>query len=190
MSDRAPVVGHPELLDRILGNIQEGLAENLAWLDKAFGKAERLVKYDNFRKRIYTPCVYDTGNEYREVLPDSGIGNFSFFVVNDPQEVDWLPNVSVGIVATASLIVWFDFRRIFGSPDIRDIEQVKKQILDVLNGGFWLKAGGLKVTRIWERAENIYKGFSLDEVDNQFLMQPYGGLRFDIELKIKETCNL
>lgn len=188
MNERAPQVEHPELLDRIIGNIQEGLVENLAWLDKAFGKAERLVKFDNFRRRIYIPSVYDTENEYKEVLPDSGIGNFSFFVIDDPQTVSWLPKVSVGLEVAASLIVWFDYRRIFGSPDIRDSEQVKKQVLDALNGGFWLKAGRITVTRIWERAENIYKGFSLDEVDNQFLMHPYGGLRIEMTLQITESC--
>lgn len=41
---KAPVVDNPELLDRIIGNIQNGLVDNLLWLDYAFGRAERLVK--------------------------------------------------------------------------------------------------------------------------------------------------
>lgn len=41
---KAPVIDNPELLDRIIGNIQNGLVDNLPWLDFAFGRAERLVK--------------------------------------------------------------------------------------------------------------------------------------------------
>lgn len=68
------------------------------------------------------------------------------------------------------------------------MEPIKAEILKVLNGGFWLRSGRLTVTQIEEKAENIYKGYSLDEVDNQFLMHPFGGLRFDGKLTINESC--
>ena len=42
---KAPVIDNPELLDRIIGNMQNGLVDNLPWLDFAFGRAERLGKY-------------------------------------------------------------------------------------------------------------------------------------------------
>lgn len=187
MADVSRVVD-PELLDLIISNIQEGLADNLGWLDKVFGRAERLVKTDNRGRRIYTPNVYVGGNEYIEVSPDAQIGNFAFFWVDDPQEVDWLPKVSVGLKVPFSLIVWLDYRKVFNSPDVRNKEQVKKQVLDVLNGGFWLKTGRVTVNRIYELAENIYRGFSLDEIDNQFLMHPFGGFRFEGTLEVTETC--
>lgn len=182
------MVKNPELLDRIIGNIQTGLVDNLPWLDVAFGRAERLVKNDRNGKRYYTPNVYAGGNDYMEVSPDANIGNFSFFWVDDPQEVSAEPHISVGIKATFSLIFWFDYRTIFNDASNRNKEVVKRQILDVLNGGFWLKHGRFSITRIYEKAENIYKGFSLDEVDNQFLMHPFGGFRFEGELSIGETC--
>lgn len=185
---KAPTVENPELLDKIIANIQNGLVDNIGWLDKAFGRAERLVKYDVNGKKIYTPNVYAGENDYTCVTPDSGIGNFSFFWIDDPQNVEWEPCVSIGIKAPFSLIVWFDFRTITNSSNIRDKESVKRQILDVLNGGFWLKSGSITVNKVYELAENIYKGFSLDEIDNQFLMHPYGGFRFEGELQISENC--
>ena len=132
--------------------------------------------------------MYAGGNEYKDVSPDSGIGNFCFFWVDDPQTIDWLPNVQIGISTPFSIIFWFDYRRIFNSANIRNRESIKKQILDVLNGGFWLKHGSIKINRIYELAENVYRGFSLDEIDNQYLMHPYGGMRFDGELSISESC--
>lgn len=117
-------------------------------------------------------------------------GNFSFFWIDDPQDVSWESGVSIGLKTSFSLIFWFDFRKIFNDASDRNKEAVKRQILDVLNGGFWLKHGRLKITKVYELAENIYRGFSLDEIDNQFLMHPYGGFRFYGELSIGESCKL
>ena len=102
---RAPIIKAPELLDVVINNIQTGLTENLGWLDKAFGRAERLVKYGANQKKIYTPNIYIGGNEYQEVTPDAGIGNFSFFWIDDPQAVDWTPKQSIGLKSPFSLIV-------------------------------------------------------------------------------------
>lgn len=188
VSDRVPIIANPELLDKIIGNIQQGLADNLPWLDKAYGRAERLVKMTTSGKRIYTPNVYAGGNEYIELTPDSKTGNFCFFTVDDPQDVTWERGFYAGLKCPFSVIFWFDYRKIFGSADNRNKEQLKKQIIDVLNGGFWLKNGSFYIDRIYELAENIYKGFTIDEIDNQFLMAPYGGFRFTGELKINESC--
>ena len=39
-------------------------------------------------------------------------------------------------------------------------------------------------------AENVFKGFSTDEIDNQYLMQPYCGFRFAGKIEIEEDCEL
>ena len=189
-NNRAPVIENPELLDRVIGGMQEGLVDNLPWLDFAFGRAERLVKYNSNQKRYYSPNVYCGGDEYMEVTPDSNIGNFCFFWIDDPQRIMWEPGVDVGIQTPFSIIFWLDYRSIFNSSDVRNKEEVKRQILDTLNGAFVLKDGTFKINKIYELAENIYRGFSLDEIDNQFLMHPYGGFRFEGELKVQETCKL
>lgn len=187
---KVPIIDNPELLDSIIANIQKGLAENIGWLDYVFGRAERLVKFDANNRKIYTPNVYVGGNEYMEISPSSEIGNFCFFWVDDPQNVSWEAKINVGIKTNFSLIFWFNFNRIYNSTDQRNKEELKKQILDVLNGGFWLKKGRITVNRIYELSENIFRGFSLDETENQFLMQPYGGFRFEGMLEVSESCGM
>lgn len=187
---KVPIIDNPELLDSIIANIQKGLAENIGWLDYVFGRAERLVKFDTNNRKIYTPNVYVGGNEYMEISPSSDIGNFCFFWVDDPQNVSWEAKINVGIKTNFSLIFWFNFNRIYNSADQRNKEELKKQILDVLNGGFWLKKGRITVNRIYELSENIFRGFSLDETDNQFLMHPFGGFRFEGMLEVSESCGM
>ena len=96
MSINAPIIQNPVMLDRVIGEIQKGLVENISWLDVAFGRSQRLTKMIN-GKRIVTPNVYCGGwnghgeNDYIEVSPDSKIGNFSFFEIEDPQTIDTGP---------------------------------------------------------------------------------------------------
>ncbi len=190
----APVIPDAVMLDRVLGEIQNGLVENIGWLDAAFGKAQRLTKMIN-GKNIITPNVYCGGwqghgpNDYIEVSPDSKIGNFSFFEVDDPQTIDagpWAREVS----APFGLIVWFDLTRVYGMADNRNTERLKAEILHVLNGraGWHLTDGRITINRIYERAENIYRGYTLSEIDNQFLMHPFAGFRFEGVLEFNELC--
>lgn len=190
----APVIPDAVMLDRVLGEIQNGLVENIGWLDAAFGKAQRLTKMMN-GKNIITPNVYCGGwqghgpNDYIEVSPDSKIGNFSFFEVDDPQTIDagpWAREVS----APFALIVWFDLTRVYGVADNRNTERLKAEILHVLNGraGWHLTDGRITINRIYERAENIYRGYTLSEIDNQFLMHPFSGFRFEGVLEFNELC--
>lgn len=193
-SNNAPIIKNPVMLDRIIGEIQTGLVENVLWLDVAFGRSQRLTKMLN-GKRIITPNVYCGGwnghgpNDYLEVSPDSRIGNFSFFEIEDPQTIDTGPWARE-IKAPFGLIVWFDLTRVYGSPDNRNTEQLKADILHVLNGrtGWHLREGRITINRIYERCENIYRGYTLTEIDNQFLMHPFAGLRFDGLLEFAELC--
>lgn len=192
--NNAPVIANPVMLDRVIGEIQTGLTENISWLDVAFGRAQRLAKMMN-GKRIVTPNVYCGGwnghgpNDYIEVSPDSKIGNFSFFEVEDPQTIDAGPWARE-IKAPFSLIVWFDLTRIYNSAANRNTEKLKADILHVLNGraGWHLSEGRVTVTRIYERAENIYRSYTLSEIDNQFLMHPFAGFRIDGVLEFAELC--
>lgn len=190
----APIIPDPVMLDAVIGHIQQGLVENISWLDAAFGRAQRLVKMQG-GKRIVTPNVYCGGwnghgpNDYIEVSPDSKIGNFAFFEIDDPQTIDagpWAREVK----ASFGLIVWFDLTRVYDTDLNRNTEKLKAEILHVLNGrtGWHLPSGRITINRIYERAENIYRGYTLSEIDNQFLMHPFAGFRFDGVLMYDELC--
>lgn len=190
----APIIPNAVMLDRVIGEIQKGLTDNISWLDAAFGRAQRIVRKVGDR-RIVTPNVYCGGwngrgaNDYIEVSPDSKIGNFAFFDVEEPQIVT--PGVFArDIKAPFALVVWFDLTRVYNSATNRNTEKLKADILKVLSGrtGWVLSSGRITINKIYERAENIYRGYSLNEIDNQFLMHPYGGFRFEGILQFEELC--
>lgn len=182
------------MLDEVIAQIQTGLVDGLPWLDAAFGRAQRLTK-EIGGKRIIVPNVFCGGwrghgpNDYIEVSPDAKIGNFSFFEIDDPQTIDagpWAREVR----APFSLIVWFDLTRVYNTASNRNTESIKADILRLLSGrtGWHLRQGRVAVNRIYERAENIYRGYTLSEIDNQFLMHPFAGFRFEGTLEYEELC--
>lgn len=190
MATNLPNITTPYLFDKVIHEIQQALKNNLPWLQHSFGRVERLIKVID-GKRIYTPNVYKGNDQYEVLLPDDRMRCFSFFVLSEPQEMLNRVQNEIRIKAPFSLIVWFDLRvveKVLQLPDERNTEQAKEQILGVLNTAF-PKKGSFTVQRIYERAENVFEGFTLDEVQNQFLMSPFAGFRFYGELIVTNDCN-
>lgn len=181
------------MMDRVLDNIAAALKDGLPWLDNAYGRAERIKRVQAGRI-YYTPAAYVGAgrreNDYLGLLPDSGLGNFSFFAIDDPQTISPGPGIR-DIRTSFSLVFWFDLRSIYGDGITRDIESLKMQVIDLLGGNTsWRPDADTRIiiSRIYDRAENIYRGFSLDEVDNQYLIHPYGGFRIEGTLEYSEDC--
>lgn len=193
-TNNAPTIPGAVMADKVIAQIQQGLVDGLPWLDVAFGRAQRITRMVEGRQ-VVTPNVFCGGwnghgkNDYIEVSPDSHIGNFAFFDLEDPQTLDtsvWSRQVSVPF----SVIFWFDLRKIYTNGENRNVAFLEAQVLDLLNGrgGWHLEEGRVALTRIYERVENIYRGYTLSEVDNQFLMHPFAGFRIEGVLAFNEFC--
>ena len=176
-----------ELIDKVLGELNDALMGRLGWLDHAYERAERTVKIVN-GKRIYTPCFYRKDNDYVDLSPDSRVGNVVWYWIDDPQEIKMEPYLQIGIKTRFAQIFWWDFRTVYNFTN-HNKEQIKADILHEMNT-ITLKSGTVSIDRACELAENIFRGFSLDEVDNQFLMHPYGGIRFEGWLTVHESCSI
>lgn len=176
----------PHLFDRVIQDLQGGLAQ-LTWLTHIFGRSERLVKMKD-GMRYYTPNVYYKKDEYIQLLPDNKeLGNYCFFVLEEPQTVSIPYGTSNRFKAPFSLIVWVDMRTVGATYDDRNTEDIKEQVVKAIRRA-WLRHGAVTVERIYERAENVFNGYSLDEVDNQYLMAPFAGFRITGEMQIDELC--
>lgn len=175
------------LFDKVIQDLQDALG-GIGWLSHIFGRAERLVKRAEGRN-YYTPNVYLGKDEYYSLLPDNrALGNYAFFVMEEPQMVSPFANRQKRVKGAFSLIVWVDMRTLGESRDDRNTEKIKDTLLKAVSTA-WLKHGEVSISRIYERAENVFAGFSLDEIDNQFLMSPYAGFRLQGEILTIEECS-
>lgn len=177
----------PYLFDRVIQDLQTSLG-NVSWLTHIFGRAERLVKMRD-GVRHYTPNVYYGKENYIQLLPDNtALGNYCFFTLDEPQTVSTPYGNSNRVKAPFSFVCWYDMRTIGAMYDDRNTEYVKELLLKTLRRA-WLKNGSVILDRVYERAENVFQGFSLNEVDNQFLMAPFAGVRITGEMQIDEECD-
>lgn len=182
-----PKPENPAFFDRIIVQVQDTLKANLSWLNYSFGQSQKLIKKEENRDYFY-PAVYIRKGHYQNVEPSGELGNFSFFVLNDPQQIDFNAHSLNSVKVKYSLIFWFNVDTIFHSPAYRNTEELKEDILEILTRKLFLTSGRLNVDSIYEGAKNIFSGYSIDEAKSQYLMQPYAGFRFDGELLINEIC--
>lgn len=179
----------PRLFDRPIQDLQKSIARRLLFMDHVFGRCERLAKVIDGRT-VYSPNVYKGKDEYILLTPDNtDLGNYSFFVAEEPETMVSAFGISGRIKAPFSLVVWVDLRTI-EEKDARNVYELELKVLDAIASPGVLRHGGLEVSRVYHRAENVFTGFTMDEVDNQFMMSPFAGLRIELELWVDEDCTI
>lgn len=181
----------PVLLDKFIQDMQKALMSKLSWLDCAFGKADTQIEYSDTGRKIAYPAAYTGRGEYMSLLPNDNIGNFSWFDFYDPQEVSFSIPSRPQIVLDGALIFWYDLSSIYEDDAFLHSEEIKEEVLRLLTTPGFLKGRNrINITKIYEKPENIYKGYSIEKLntDKQFFSYPYAGLRVEFTLTVQEVC--
>lgn len=181
-----PVPISPVLLDDVLSEIQTALATELTWLDSAFGKAQKLKRKMSDGREMTYPAVYAGQKDYLNVFPDSHIGNFCFFDFDDGDDLTYYGRKSFDTKRSFGLVFWFNLQEIYPSDwTRRTTEHIKNDVLGFFKDTAFAKSE-VMITGTFEEATNIYKGYSGKEIDNQFLMRPYSGLRVEGKIRYND----
>ena len=170
---------HPDyLIDKPIGEIQKYLQDNLPWLDNIYGRSQKLVR----DRKIY-PAFKACDADYRDLCPDEELGNYAFFVVNDPLTIDdFSPHIKNKLSSEVSIILWFNMDE--AEPDA-STEQLKGEILSII-GDITIKSGQFIPERIYET--DIFKGYNIDENKIQYMMFPFYGFKITGTLYYRELC--
>lgn len=194
---------NPVILDKVIQDLQVALKDKLLWLDKAFGRGYKLVEHRPDGDKFIYPAAYVGNSEYASLLPNDNYGNFCWFDIYDPQEITAVTQSLPQFTFSGAIIFWYNLDNIFADSDVMYTEEIKDEIVKVLTEpGIIKTTGRLTINRLYERYENIYKGYSLEKIynnnvykgddiqsiDKQFFMHPYGGLRVEFELTTRELC--
>lgn len=194
---------NPVLLDKVIQDIQKTLSQKLKWLNYAFGRAYKLVEHKSNGSKFIYPAAYVGNSEYASLLPNDNFGNFCWFDIYDPQEIIAAAQSLPQFVFSGAIVFWFNLDTIFPDADAMYTEEIKDEIVQVLTGpGLIKNQGRLTINKIFERFENIYKGYALEKIydnytykgegiqaiDKQFFMHPYAGLRFEFDMITRELC--
>lgn len=183
----------PVLLDKVLQELQSLLLSKLKWLDYAFGRAYKLVEHTSEGGSFTYPAVYNNQGEYLSVMPNDTLGNFSWFDIYDPQDIDNTVLARPKLKITGALIFWYRLDTIYSDNSVLYTEEIKNEILRVLTTNAQFTANSrIKIKSIYEKYENIYKGYIYPQAgpqeDKQFFMYPFAGLRIEFEITTQELC--
>lgn len=193
----------PVLLDKILQDMQKSLMNRLKWLNCAFGRAYKLVEHRPDGNKFIYPAMYNGNGEYVSLLPNDNFGNFSWFDIYDPQKITEVVQSLPQYTFSGAIIFWYDLSSIYEDETVMRTEEVKDEIMRVLTTpGLITTTGKLVINNIYERFENIYKGYSIEkiynnytykgegiqDIDKQFFMYPYAGIRIEFTLTTRELC--
>ena len=194
---------NPVLLDKVIQDIQNSLKAQLNWLDRAFGRAYKLVEHRPDGDKFIYPAAYIGNSEYASLLPNDNFGNFCWFDIYDPQTVTQVVQSTPQFSFSGAIVFWYNLNTIYADADVMYTEEIKDEIIRVLTTpGLIKQTGRLEINKIYERFENIYKGYSLEkiynnysykgdniqDIDKQFFMHPYAGLRFEFKMTTRELC--
>lgn len=193
----------PVLLDKILQDLQQALKDKLSWLNYAFGRAYKLVEHRPEGGKFIYPAAYNGNAEYISLLPNDNFGNFCWFDIYDPQQITNIVQSTPQYTFKGAIVFWYNLESIYEDKAMMYTEEVKDEIIRVLTApGIITTTGRLTISDIYERFENIYKGYSLEKIyntyvysgegiqgiDKQFFMYPYAGLRLEFSLTTRELC--
>lgn len=194
---------NPVLLDKVLQDIQKLLTEKLKWLDYAFGRAYKLVEHRPDGNKFIYPAAYNGNGEYVSLLPNDNYGNFSWFDIYDPQRITEVIQSLPQYTFSGAIIFWYDLSLIYEDKTVLYTEEIKDEIIRLLTTpGIISTIGKLSINAIYERFENLYKGYSIEkiynnynyvgegiqDIDKQFFMYPYAGIRIEFTLTTRELC--
>jgi hypothetical protein len=169
------------LLDRFLDSLCTKLTSSLSWLDNAYGNAQALKEYRDGRTHTFPAVPTTKGKEYLRMFPDEHLGNFIWFDVPG-YDIQDEGRPSRNYEATGSLICWFDLRRVYPNDwTQRGAENVKNELLSVLSSR-GLTRGKIRLRRSYDRQADIYRGYSDTEIENQYMMRPYGAFRIELTI--------
>lgn len=194
---------NPVLLDKVLQDMQTTLLVKLPWLNYAFGRAYKLVENRPDGAKFIYPAAYNGNGEYVSLLPNDNFGNFSWFDIYDPQKITQVVQSLPQYAFSGAVVFWYDLSSIYEDETVLHTEEVKDEIIQVLTTpGVITTTGKLTINNIYERFENIYKGYSIEkiynnydysgqniqDIDKQFFMYPYAGIRIEFTLTTRELC--
>ena len=160
---------NPVLLDKVIQDIQNSLKAQLNWLDRAFGRAYKLVEHRPDGDKFIYPAAYIGNSEYASLLPNDNFGNFCWFDIYDPQTVTQVVQSTPQFSFSGAIVFWYNLNTIYADADVMYTEEIKDEIIRVLTTpGLIKQTGRLEINKIYERFENIYKGYSLEKIYNNY----------------------
>ena len=189
MAVTVPTKADPKGLDLFVTELNTQLA-TISWMDAPLGVGEKKQQTID-GKSAYVPLLYIAGKNnkgYISLFPDKRLGNFSWINIEDKEYLGRTGSTAFWEYRLG-IVFWFDWRKVYtaSTQEGYTIENIKNDVFSTIMTSLYSK-GQVKFVDFKEDADEIYSGYSHREVDQDFLMRPYGGLKAIIRVRNLENC--
>lgn len=185
-----PTKSGPKLLDTPFDEITQAMKLNINWIDNCYGKIEKYKKTMDGRTKRFPGIYVGTKNNmgYLDLFPDSRLGNFMYIEVTRQDIQDDIFQKGKYDI-DFSMIFWFNYKTVYKTDhNAKTIENVKSEVKNFIKTYSFQSITSLTMLSFEEGADNIYAGLDHDEIENQFLMRPFGGFRLNLNMQYLERC--
>lgn len=183
----------PKRIDVPITELQNSISE-IIWMEKSFGRAVVSRKIQNEQEYIYPSCFVAEGYDHANLLLNDNWDAYSFMLATGVEEiVDYIEETRNTFEREVDLIVWLNLERIQDRRDIY-IEELKDEVINKIKTTRFrsvepeLTVLDCEVIRIEDRAEEIFREFSLKLAESKYLFYPYGGFRITMNITFIEGC--
>jgi hypothetical protein len=147
--------------------MQEGLMSVLgvSWVEKAFAKA---YKEENVETGRFTPEIYIGNREYIQVFPDDTIQGFTFFDVDEIEDVSGVDS-STMYNADVNIICYVNLEQAYPLLGHRADDEAKAEMVSYIQdfSEYW------EVKRVITGIRNVYSQYNWDFKEANINKQPY-----------------
>jgi hypothetical protein len=183
-----PTLPDPIGIDFAIQRLQQSIG-TLEWLGKSFGRAWTIPR-QVLNEKVVEPMCYQGTKEYYPVLPNDALKSYSFWRVSGGRSAEeYRPNMNTGgafiFKDSVDLIVWVNLKRIDPTKNYIFKEELIRDVMVKLN-----RDPNVEVVRVYDdKADEIFKGYSLKPQHRDLLMYPFDAFRIEMFLSYQFVCN-
>jgi hypothetical protein len=194
MSYKTPIVasltlkGIDSKIQSIASHMPSTATGGLSWLTHAFGLADRMVEFRDGKEFVY-PAVFQDINskDQHSCMPNDIPDAFCFWVKEDGK---FSKNNPIRTYYNISCIFFMDLRQIAPTANFKETKtKVRQDIIEFFRvhhyGGFGV-INPVKITD--DDLTQVYKGFTVSQLENIYRQLPKYAIRFDFEFSFLMEC--
>ena len=175
-----PTIPNPVNADTYINLLQTALS-GISWIEYSFGRTTRHSE----KGKIY-PKTYQTSKEYQIVMPNDNLGKGYSFIEVDSAEPEFnLDQQSIWEYGI-SVICYANYNKIDSTKDYPFVEELLQDVMVVFIDETILCE--IIPNKIFFEVEEIFRDYTLDIINSQYLIFPWGGFRIDATMKFIGDC--
>ena len=175
-------------LDAKIQVIQGQLDTGLSWLSKSFGLADRIVEERDGNPYIFPASFESNTKDPIPLTPSDAWDSFCFWIKDGDTKFDEKTNpMDPLMTCPMSCIFYIDIHKISTGSYKETKSKLIEDIIHLFNN---VKLGGTLVPTkfIEDDITEVFKGFTIDQLDNKFKMYPKWTCRMNFDLSYRNDC--